>query len=173
MRNLKVYGFIGALVALMLVVTSSRADVEALKGKDAPDFTLSTLDGSTAKLSDQKGKVVLLDFWATWCPPCIKALPHVQSLSANKELTDRGLVVWAVNVGETKGRAQAFLAKNGYTFTVPLDENNEMMSAWGMEGIPTQVVVGKDGKVAYVGVGYAGKAGEQKLDEAIKEALAK
>ncbi len=173
MRNLKAYMFVGALVALMVVVTSSLAGVKDLKDQDAPDFTLKTIDDSTATLSDQKGKVVLLDFWATWCPPCRKALPHVQKLSADKELADKGLVVWAVNVGEPKEKASAFLEKNAYTFGVPMDTTKETMKAYGISGIPTQIVVGKDGKVAFVGVGYGGEAGEKALDDAINAALAK
>ena len=173
MRNLKVYGFVGALVALMVLVTSTQADVKDLKDQDAPDFTLNTIDGKEAKLSAQQGKVVLLDFWATWCPPCRKALPHVQKLSADKELAEKGLVVWAVNVGETKEKANAFLEKNAYTFAVPLDATKDAMKAYGISGIPTQIVVGKDGKVAFVKVGYGGEAGEKALDDAINEALAK
>jgi peroxiredoxin len=173
MRNLKTYGFVGAVVALMVLVGTSRAGVEDLNGKDAPDFTLTTLDGSTAKLSDQKGKVVVLDFWATWCPPCIKALPHVQKLSADKELADKGLVVWAVNAGEPKAKAEAFLKKNNYTFAVPLDTDNATLKAYEIQGIPTQIVVGRDGKVVHVGVGYGGEAGDKKLDDAIKAALEK
>ncbi len=171
MKSFKTFGFVGALVGVMVIAALSRADVEGLKGKAAPDFALKTLDGKDVKLSDQKGKVVLLDFWATWCPPCIKALPHLQATSANKELTDRGLVVWGVNAAEANAKVEAFLKKNNYTFSVPMDAKQAAMKAYGIEGIPTQVVVGKDGKVVYVGVGYAGEEGDKNLDAAIEEAL--
>src|SRR5271170_3134196 len=90
-------------------------------GKPAPDFSLSTLDGQTEKLSDQRGKVVLIDFWATWCPPCRASLPHVQAASENESWGDRGLVVWAVNAGETSQAVSEFIAGNQYTFTALLD----------------------------------------------------
>ncbi len=171
MRNFKVYGFVGAIVALMVIASISNADVEGLVGKDAPDFTLTTLDDKEVKLSGQKGKVVVLDFWATWCPPCIKALPHLQKLAADKELADKGLVVWGVNAQEAKGKVSAFMEKNSYTFGVPMDTKGTTMKAYGIEGIPTQIIVGKDGKVAYVAVGYGGEEGSKKFDDEIKKAL--
>ncbi|GIW76772.1 MAG: hypothetical protein KatS3mg104_1835 [Phycisphaerae bacterium] len=172
MRNIKIYGLGFAFVILMVLVASSRAGVEDLKGKVAPDFELTTLDGKTVKLSDQKGKVVLLDFWATWCPPCVAALPHVQKLAADQELAEKGLVVWAVNAGEQKARIESFVKKNNYTFTVPVDSHTTTLKAYGIEGIPTQIVVGRDGTIVHVGVGFSGEEGNKKLDEVIKSALA-
>lgn len=172
MRNISIYSFVGVCVGLMVLASSSRAGVEDLKGKPAPDFELSTIDGSTVKLSDQKGKVVLLDFWSTWCPPCVAALPHVQKLADDKELAEKGLVVWAVNVGEKKPRIESFLKQNNYTFIVPHDSNLTTLKAYGIEGIPTQIVVGRDGKIVHVGVGFSGEEGNKKLDEIIKASLA-
>jgi peroxiredoxin len=166
------YGVAFLMVAVLVAAAWSRADVESMKGKAAPDFTLSTLDGKSVTLSEQKGKVVLLDFWATWCPPCVKALPHVQKLSEDKARADKGLVVWAVNVGEGKGKIEPFMNKHGFNFGVPMDQKSTAMKSYGIEGIPTQIVVGKDGKVAYVSVGYAGAEGEAALDAAIDAALA-
>lgn len=170
---MKIYGLVAVCIGLMVLVTSSRAGVEDLKGKPAPDFELTTLDGGTVKLSDQKGKVVLLDFWATWCPPCVAALPHVQKVATDKELAEKGLVVWAVNAGEQKAKIEAFLKKNNYTFTVPMDSKTTTLKAYGIEGIPTQIVVGKDGKIVHVGVGFAGEEGNKTLDQTIKTALEK
>src|SRR3954451_4215409 len=72
-------------------------DTTTLMGKPAPEFSLATLDKHEVKLADAKGKVVMLDFWATWCPPCRASLPHVQKLATDEALHKKGLVVWVVN----------------------------------------------------------------------------
>src|SRR5262245_53219774 len=73
-------------------------DTTSLVGAKAPDIAIKSVDGADLKLADLKGKVVLLDFWATWCPPCRVSLPHLQTLSADKKLAKDGLVVWAANI---------------------------------------------------------------------------
>jgi peroxiredoxin len=164
---------VAALALSVLAFTAVRAaEPKDLVGKDAPDFTLTTLDGKTVKLSEQKGSVVLLDFWATWCGPCVKALPHVQKLSADKDRAEKGLKVWAVNAREKNPTIQKFIDDNKYTFGVPLDTSGEVMKSYNVSGIPTTVVVGKDGKVAKTFVGYS-DANLKQLDAAIDEALKK
>ncbi len=163
---------IGVAMVMLAMAKVSSAGVEDLVGKDAPDIELPTLDGGKVKLSEQKGKVVVIDFWATWCPPCIKALPHLQKMAENKEWADKGVLIWGLNAGEAKPKVEAFMKKNNYSFSVPMDASNASLKAYGIEGIPTQLVVGKDGKVAYVAVGYSGEAGAKKLDEEVEKALA-
>src|SRR4051812_28787448 len=77
--------------------TTSEATVESLVGKPAPSVNLSTLDHKTASLADERGHVVVMDFWATWCAPCKQGLPNLQALSDDATLAERGLRVWAVN----------------------------------------------------------------------------
>jgi thiol-disulfide isomerase/thioredoxin len=146
------------------------ADTESLKGKQAPDFTLKTLTGETVKLSDQKGKVVLVDMWATWCPPCRKSLPHIQEISANKDLAEKGLVVWAVNFSEETPEVQKFVKDNKYTFVVPMDKG-EVGKNYLVQGIPTTVIVGKDGNIKEEFIGFAPATAAQ-IDAAVKSALA-
>ena len=162
------------LLAAAVVMNTGRtasaedADTSSLEGKQAPDFTLQTIDGKTVKLADLKGDVVMLDFWATWCPPCRKGLPHVQALSQKKELTDKGLKVFAVNVQEKNEQVEAFLKKNNYTFTVPMDKEGKASEAYLVTGIPTTVIIGRDGKIKRALVGLVPP---DELDKAIQSAL--
>jgi len=158
---------IGAVLAIGLVVW---ADNNTYPGKPAPDFTLRTVDGQTVRLSDRRGKVVLLDFWASWCGPCRASLPHIQEASESDSWANRGLVVWAVNARQSAEDVGYFLANNQYTFTALLDEDGAVMSKYGVRGIPMTVLIGRDGKVENVWVGY-GDDSAREIDDAIDKAL--
>lgn len=163
----------GAL-ALLLAFTftpSAKADPQQLTGKAAPDFTLKMTSGQTVKLSALKGKVVLVDFWATWCPPCRASLPHVQALSADASKAKEGLIVLAVNAREDKGTIETFTTKNKFSFPVPMDAEGATMGAYGVRGIPTTVVIGRDGTVKKVFVGFGGEQSAKAIDSAIEAAL--
>jgi peroxiredoxin len=165
-----------ALSALTLVAQqrqnlAAAGDTTSLEGKPAPDFTMQTLDGKSVKLSDQKGSVVLMDFWATWCPPCRKSLPHVQKLSDDKGLATKGLKVWAVNAQETKDKAQKFVDENKYSFTVPMDASGAAMKEYLITGIPTTIIVGRDGVIKKVFIGYGGEESDKEMEKALTEAL--
>ena len=142
-----------------------------LEGKPAPDITLPSFEGAAVKLADQKGKVVLIDFWATWCPPCRESLPHVQKLSQDKELAEKGLVVWAVNAREEKGQIGQFMKQNNYSFAVPMDKTGQAMQKYKVSGIPTTIVVGRDGKVKKAFVGFGGDNTAKQIHDAVVEAL--
>jgi peroxiredoxin len=146
-------------------------DPTALIGQKAPGFSLSTIDGKTVTLADQKGKVVVLDFWATWCAPCKAGLPHTQEMSAKKDWVDKGLVVWAVNDQETTDTVNKFLAENHYTFTVPMDSDEAVKKSFQVGGIPTVVVIGRDQVIKQVFVGY-GEGADATIDTAVGSALA-
>ena len=142
-----------------------------LIGKPAPDFFLQTLENKPVRLSQLKGHVVVVDFWATWCPPCRKSLPHLQAVSTNKEFAEKGLLVLGVNAQETKDKAQGFMKQNQYTFTVPLDSKGDVLKSYLVQGIPTTIVVGRDGKIKNAFIGFGGEASEKQLDKAITDAL--
>jgi len=122
-----------------------------LVGKPASDFQLRDLSGTKRSLASLKGKVVLLDFWATWCGPCRRELPTIAKL--HKELGPKGLAVVCVNVGEPLATVSAFLKKNGYTMPVWLDAASEVSQAYSASSIPTLVVIDKAGNVASYNVG--------------------
>jgi peroxiredoxin len=158
-------------IALAFVMPTHADETTSLVGKQAPDVSLPTVDGKAIKLSDQKGKVVVVDFWATWCPPCRKSLPHVQKISADKALADKGLVVWAVNAREDKDVVAGFLRDNNYTFTVALDASGSSLKDYFVSGIPTTIVVGRDGTIKKVFVGFDEDSAKE-IDDAVNEALA-
>ena len=145
-------------------------DPTELEGKPAPGFSLETLDGKPIQLSDLKKNVVVLDFWATWCPPCRKSLPHIEELSKKKDLADKGLKVLAVNAHEDKDKVEKFMKDGNYSFTVPMDKDGAVMKDYGIKGIPTTVVVSRGGKVHKVFVGF-GDDSPKELDKAIEEAM--
>jgi thiol-disulfide isomerase/thioredoxin len=115
--------------------------------------------------------VVVIDIWATWCPPCRKSLPHINKMSGDKELADKGLVVVAANSGEDKPTIEKFMNENKYSFNVLVDEESSLGKQLGVRGIPTTLVVGRDGVVKNVFVGF-GPGSEKTLDDAVTKALA-
>ena len=155
------------------VAPTAQADIESTTlihaGDVAPDFTVQMLDGSRITLSDLRGKVVLVNFWATWCPPCRQEMSHLQ-----KDVIDRfagqDVVVLPISRGEERKTVENFLEKMGYTFPVGLDGDQSIYKKYASNYIPRSVVVGKDGKVVYVGVGYDEEIAEA-IDNAITEAL--
>jgi thiol-disulfide isomerase/thioredoxin len=136
-----------------------------LTGQKAVNFTLKDMLGRARTLSAYRGKVVLLDFWATWCGPCRIELPRVEKLA--REFKAKGLVTFLVNVGERADRVKPFLTKNGYTQTVLLDPDMAVANHYRADAIPTLVVIGKDGTiVAY----FTGVREEDDLRDALKKA---
>ncbi|MFA6210905.1 MAG: redoxin domain-containing protein [Candidatus Obscuribacterales bacterium] len=136
---------------------SSAAEVEEheLLKKEAPAIELSTLDGGKFDLSSFKGKnVVVLDFWATWCPPCRQALPILAEVT--KAYEAKGVKFYAVDLKEEPGKIEAFLRSQGLQINVALDKDGKAAAAYKVEGIPQSVIIGKDGLVKVVHVGFGG-----------------
>lgn len=125
---------------------------EALEGQPATDFTLETLaDAKPVRLSDLKGRVVLLDFWATWCGPCRRWLPIVEQ--ANRDYAAKGLSVFAVNEREPESKVRAYLDQQKLDLPVLMDQSGNVGSIYRASSIPLTVVVGRDGKVLRILVG--------------------
>jgi thiol-disulfide isomerase/thioredoxin len=122
------------------------------------------------KLAEQKGSVVMIDMWATWCPPCRASLPHVEKISQDKALAARGLKVWAVNDQENKQTISAFIQQNNFTFTVPMDIGGNVLANYKVSGIPTTVIVGRDGTIKNVFIGY-GPGSDKQIEDALDAAL--
>ncbi|MCD6396072.1 MAG: TlpA family protein disulfide reductase [Spirochaetaceae bacterium] len=122
---------------------------------EAPDFNGTDLAGNAISLKDLKGKVVLLNLWATWCPPCRAEMPSLEKL--HQSLKDSNFTILAVGTPtpprETREKIISFVSDNGYTFPVMIDESQAIASQYGSGSIPTSWIIGADGKVVarYVG----------------------
>ncbi len=135
-----------------------------LSGQKASDFTLSDLAGKPVKLSSLRGKVVLLDFWATWCGPCRIEMPRVQKF--HDEFKSKGLVVLGVNDGEDASRVRPFLERNGYSFRILLDRDQSVAARYQVTGIPSLFVIDRHGVISSHFIGL-------RDEETLRDALAR
>jgi len=134
-----------------------------MTGMPAADFTLTDLNGRTQSLNDYRGKIVLLNFWATWCKPCTTEMPAMQS--AYDRLRDEGFVVLAVNELEDDEKVREHIREYKHTFPVLMDRENRVANLYGVYGLPVSVFIDEAGIVqAYV---KGGLLTEQKISEEI------
>ncbi len=118
----------------------------AARGYEAADFELPDLSGTSHKLSDFRGKVVFLNLWATWCPPCLAEMPSIERL--HRRFADRDFVILAVSEDAAGAKAVApFAAQLGLSFTILLDTEGKVSPRYGVTGYPETFVIGRDGKV--------------------------
>jgi thiol-disulfide isomerase/thioredoxin/outer membrane lipoprotein-sorting protein len=139
--------------AMLFDPNEEQLDGTTLVDKPAPELTLSKLGSeSEINLADHKGKdIVVLDFWATWCPPCVKGLPILNEVT--KEYADRNVVFYAVDLRETPEEVQKFMAKKSWDFTVLMDSKGKVARSFGVGPIPHSVIISKDGIIEAVHVG--------------------
>jgi peroxiredoxin len=151
------------------------AKVEMLKiGALAPDFPATDLAGKPVKVSDYRGKIVILDFWATWCGPCINSMPHTNEVAA--EYKDQGVVILASCTSDSRAAFDAWVKKNRATYPELLfsfdpeerSPNRAARKLYGVGGIPQQFIIGRDGKIAALCTGYL--KGEVLLEAALAQA---
>lgn len=127
-------------------------------GEKAPDFTFQIEKGKESKLEDYKGKVVLINFFATWCPPCRLELPRVQKEIWDKHKDNPGFALLVFGREEGWEKVLAFKAANNYTFPILPDEQRKIYSLYATQYIPRNVIVDRDGKIIYQSMSY--EAGE-------------
>jgi cytochrome c biogenesis protein CcmG, thiol:disulfide interchange protein DsbE len=166
------YGIAGVLLGLLVLsgvwIATGRdaapvTNVTEVTPYDAPDFTLPTLDGDSLSLADLRGRVVLLNFWATWCEPCKEETPALEA--AYRQLKDEGLVIVGVDLFNTERSNQRgledvrrFVAQYDVTYPIVLDETGGASQSFGVAPIPTSIFVDRDGKVRYIRIGPLGTA---------------
>ena len=134
--------------ASLLIVLSGLLGMAArppLIGSPAPEIVLKDLQGRDVKLSDLRGKVVLVNFWATWCKPCKEEMPAMQA--SYDKLRDKGFVVLAVNELEDTARVAEHIRTHGHTFEVVMDHNNQVANMYGVVGLPASFLIDPQGIV--------------------------
>jgi peroxiredoxin len=117
----------------------------------APDFALPDTNGRMHRLSDYRGKTVIINFWATWCPPCREEIPSMNR--AWQQLRDEDVVMLAVNMGEDEDTIFVFTADYPAEFPLLLDRDGTVTARWPVKGLPTTYIVAPDGRIAYRAIG--------------------
>lgn len=143
-------------------------------GRQAPDFTLTDLEGNSVTLSDFRGKVVFINFWASWCPPCRAEMPEIEALY--QEYKDKDVVVigvdilvWEILKGYDESDVRQYVQQGGYSWTFVIDTTGEVANNYGIIAIPTSFFLDKEGVIQAVNVGAMTKrAMESRLAEAMK-----
>ncbi|MBI5323672.1 MAG: TlpA family protein disulfide reductase [Ignavibacteriae bacterium] len=160
------------LVFILLISQSINLISKELKvGESAPEFQGETFDGKIIKLSDYKDRVVLLDFWASWCAPCQKELPYLMQLYDDND--DRNFVIIAVNIDKKMVSAQKFLEKltEKANFPIIWDSKSEIPILYSIESMPTTIFIDKNGIIKHIHTGFTDSSKDllkQELEELLK-----
>jgi peroxiredoxin len=125
----------------------------------APDFVLNDLTGKRVILKEQRGKVVFLNFWATWCSPCIREMPTMEKL--HQDLGKHGLVILAINFQETPKQVKEFFREHNFTFTALLDRDGKVFELYQAWALPMSAIVNKRGELVGKVMGYRDWHGEE------------
>ncbi len=157
------------MASLLTGLPRSSAAAGVKVGDVFPDLSEYKLEG---KLPDTlKNKVVLVDFWASWCAPCKASFPMMENL--HKRCQERGLVIIAVNVDENRADMEAFLKKNTATFAIVRDATQKLVEKTGIATMPTSFLLDRDGKVRFVHSGFHGNETIKKYEQEIESLLIK
>ena len=163
-QQLARFGVLFVLIALTNgVAISAVAPLSA-----APDFTLRTLNGPNTRLQEQRGRVVMINFWATWCGPCRQEMPHLNRLY--DKYRSAGFVLLGVNVDDDARNAADVALKLGIKFPVLLDTDKAVSHLYDLSTMPSTVLIDRDGRVRYIHKGYL-SGYEDVYDKQIRELL--
>ncbi len=157
----KMFARVAVVVSLAILSLSASAD-------PAPDFTLQSSTGENVRLAEQRGQVVMLNFWASWCGPCRKEMPLLDAMY--QRYSSAGFVLYGVNVEEDNTDAKKLLKELGVTFPVLFDTESKASSLYNVDAMPTTVVIDKKGQVRFVNRGYK-DGDENKYRDQIRELI--
>jgi peroxiredoxin len=152
------------LLAVTLAWTVCTGAMAALGTGPAPDFTLHSVAGSNLRLKEQRGQVILLNFWATWCGPCREEMPHLNRLYEKYRAS--GFLL----LDDDAGHAASASSKLGLQFPILLDTDKKVSKLYQLGTMPSTVLIDRDGKVRYIHLGYKGGY-EETYDKQIRELL--
>lgn len=156
-----------AVISIVVLLLASACFTPSIKnGVKPPDIILPTPSGENIDLTQYKGKVILLNFWATWCGPCRKELPELASLE--KEFGQDVFIVLAINMKEPIEKVKTFVAERRLGLRVLLDRSGKVSKRYGVRALPANILIGRDGKVRATSSGYT-KRMQGELRKQIKE----
>lgn len=157
----------GALLLLFFLISWPAFALEP--GQPAPAFALPRADGAKVELAGLAGRVVLVDFWASWCAPCRRSFPALDAMQ--KKYAGQGLTVVGINVDTERDEALRFLAAVPVGFTIVFDPDGATPTSYQVKAMPSSYVIGRDGKLRLANLGFRAKD-EAKLEAAVVAALA-
>ena len=156
-RRVLLESILATILIGSVITTGCSEDLGAVRGPEignlAPDFQLNNLDGQLVSLSDFRGKPVLVNFWATWCPPCRAEMPLIQNTFTDKKWAGEGLVVLAIDIGESPPTVREFVKNYGLTFPVLLDIARDVSLEYYVRGIPTTFFIDREGIIQDMRIG--------------------
>ena len=155
-RNIQILIAVIAILLVSALLLSSPFSQQngiqkAIIGKSVGEFSLLDLENKSVSLSDYQGKYVLLNAWATWCPPCRAEMPDLNEF--HQAYQDKGFEILAINAGESRDTAAAFSEALGLDFKILLDSDGTVLTGLGISGFPTSILVDPQGKVAMIHIG--------------------
>lgn len=163
-------GRIVSLAFTLGALAISARSITASISKPMPDVAVHTADGATVRLADYKGKVVLIDFWASWCPPCKTSFPALDAIY--RDYQAKGVEVLAVNVDERRHDADTFLDAHSHRLTVLYDPKGVAPQAFGVKGMPSSFLIDRAGNIRFTHIGYSGNVDDsyrQELTQLLSE----
>lgn len=154
------------LLILILCLMRSQISWGAWINDSAPNFTAQNIHGKSVSMENMKGKVILIDFWASWCAPCKKEFPELQKLA--ERYKDSDIVILAINIDKKRENADAFLVKQipiPQKMMILLDPESKVVSSYGARAMPTSFIIDKSGIIKYVHLGFREKDPNQWITE--------
>ena len=140
----------GLLITALVILLASGG------GKEPNPNAILLLNGGTTEVADYQGQVLIVNFWASWCPPCRAEMPEIQAYY--NQYRDDGLALLMVNSGETEATARSFIQQTGFTFPVGLDPTNRISDNYGINALPVTLVYDRDGEIVYRHSGMISRA---------------
>lgn len=161
--------FMLLLILINISLSAQKAETLVKPGMEVPDFEVKMFDGQTVQIKDLKGKVVLLNFWATWCPDCIREMARVQTDIIDR-FQGKEFVFLPISRQDSYEKIKTFREKRGYTFPMGMDPDRKIYAQFATAVIPRNFIIDRNGKICYAEEGYD-EASFQKLIAEIEKAL--